>query len=67
MFLFFLRHVQMIDVLSISSESALRWIPHDFTDDKSTLVEVMAWCHQATSIMVPEPMLTHIYVARWRH
>ena len=28
---------------------ALRWIPLDLTDDKSTLVQVMAWCRQATS------------------
>ena len=33
----------------ISYEIALRWIPLDLTDDKSTLVQVMAWCHQATS------------------
>ena len=28
---------------------ALRWMPQDLTDDKSTLVQVMAWCRQATS------------------
>ena len=33
----------------ISHEIALRWMPLDLTDDKSTLVQVMAWCHQATS------------------
>ena len=33
----------------ISYEIALRWMPLDLTDDKSTLVQVMAWCHQATS------------------
>ena len=33
----------------ISYEIALRWIPLDLTDDKSTLVQVMAWCRQATS------------------
>ena len=33
----------------ISYEIALRWIPLDLTDDKSTLVQVMAWCCQATS------------------
>ena len=33
----------------ISYEIALRWIPQDLTDDKSTLVPVMAWCRQATS------------------
>ena len=33
----------------ISSEIALRWMPPDLTDNKSTLVQVMALCHQATS------------------
>ena len=33
----------------ISCEIALRWVPLDFTDDKSTLVQVMVWCRQATS------------------
>ena len=33
----------------ISYKIALRWMPLDLTDDKSTLVQVMAWCHQATS------------------
>ena len=30
-------------------DNALRWMPRDLTDDKSTLVQVMAWCLQATS------------------
>ena len=33
----------------ISSKIALRWMPLDLTDEKSTLVQVMAWCRQATS------------------
>ena len=33
----------------ISYEIALGWMPLDLTDDKSTLVQVMAWCRQATS------------------
>ena len=33
----------------ISYEIALRWMPLDLTDDESTLVQVMAWCRQATS------------------
>ena len=33
----------------ISYEFALRWMPQDLTDDKSTSVQVTAWCHQATS------------------
>ena len=32
-----------------SHEIALRWMPLDLTDDKSTLVQVMAWCRQTTS------------------
>ena len=35
--------------LGISYEIALRWMPLDLTDEKSTLVQVMAWCRQATS------------------
>ena len=33
----------------ISYEIALRWMSLDLTDDRSTLVQVMAWCRQATS------------------
>ena len=39
----------MIDGWGISCEIALIWMSLDFTDDKSTLVQVMAWCRQATS------------------
>ena len=27
----------------------VRWVPWNYIDDKSTLVQVMAWCRQATS------------------
>ena len=33
----------------ISYEIALGWMPQDLTDDKSTLVQVMAWYRHATS------------------
>ena len=33
----------------ISCEIPLSWISLNLTDDKSTLVQVMVWCHQATS------------------
>ena len=33
----------------ICYEIALRWMPLDLTDEKSTLVQVMAWCCQVTS------------------
>ena len=32
-----------------SYDNVARWIPQELTDNKSTLVQVMAWCHQATS------------------
>ena len=39
----------IIDDCSISSKIARRGMPLDLTDDKSTLVHVMAWCCQETS------------------
>ena len=38
-----------VDILSISCEIVLKWMQRDLADDKSTLVQAMAWCHQATS------------------
>ena len=35
------------DILSIFC--GLRWMPQDLIDDKSTLFDVMAWCHQTAS------------------
>ena len=39
----------MIHGWDISREIAPWWLSLDLTDDKSTLVEVLAWCRQATS------------------
>ena len=41
--------ILMVDGWSISCEIALILMSLDFTDDQSTLVQVMAWCRQATS------------------
>ena len=41
--------VLLIGIFRSSHDNALQWMPQDLTDDKSTLVQVMAWCHQATS------------------
>ena len=41
--------ILVIDGWSISCEIALRCVSLDFTDDKSTLVQVMAWCCLAAS------------------
>ena len=37
------------DILNISSEIVLRWRPQNLTNEKSTLVQLMAWSCQATS------------------
>ena len=41
--------ISVTDGWGISCKIALRWMPLNLTDDKSTLVQVMAWCCQATS------------------
>ena len=41
--------ILVTDGCDISSEIALRWTSLELSDDESTLVQVMAWCHQATS------------------
>ena len=39
----------LIGIFKTSYDNVLRWKPQNITDDKSTLVQVMAWCRQATS------------------
>ena len=41
--------ILMIGGWAIFKKIALRWMSQDRIDDKSTLVQVMAWCRQATS------------------
>ena len=43
------KQILVIDGWGISCNIALIWMSLDFTDDQSTLVQVMAWCRQATS------------------
>ena len=43
------KFILAIDGWDISHEISSRWMSLDLTDDKSTLVQVMAWCRQATS------------------
>ena len=38
-----------IKFMGIFCEITLRWMPQNTFDDKSTLVQVMTWCRQATS------------------
>ena len=39
----------LIGIFRSPYENALQWMPQGLADDKWTLVQVMAWCHQATS------------------
>ena len=39
----------VFDGWSIPGKIAIRWMSLDLTDNKSTLVQIMAWCRQATS------------------
>ena len=41
--------VLLIGKVRSSYNDAFRWMLRDLTDDKSTLVQVMAWCRQAAS------------------
>ena len=41
--------VLLIGIFKFSYDNVLRWMPQNFTDDKSTFVQVMDWCRQATS------------------
>ena len=41
--------VLLIGIFTSSKDNALRWMPRDLTNDKSTLVQAIAWYHQATS------------------
>ena len=41
--------VLLIGIFRSSHDNALWWMPQDPTDDKSRLVQLMAWCRQATN------------------
>ena len=41
--------VLLIGIFRSSYDNALRWMSRDLSEDESTLVQVMAWCRQATS------------------
>ena len=43
------KQILVIDGWGIFCEIVLIWMSLEFTDDQSTLVQVMAWCRQATS------------------
>ena len=59
----------VIEGWGISCEIAIRWKSLDLTDDKSTLVMIMAWCSQATSHYLnqcwPRSMLPYGITKPW--
>ena len=52
--------VLLIGIFRSSHDNALQWMPQDLTDDKSTLVQVMAWCRQATSHFLSQCWLSSL-------
>ena len=43
------KYISVSDILGISSQIALKWMPKELIDDKSSMVQVIAWCCQAES------------------
>ena len=56
--------VLLIGIFRFPHDSAIRSMSQDPTDDKSTLVQVMAWCRQATSHYLSQCWLSPYGVAR---
>ena len=50
--------VLLIGIFRSTHDNALRWVPQDLTDDKSTLVQVMAWCRRATGHYMSQSWLS---------
>ena len=52
--------VLLAGIFRFSHDNALWWMPQYLTDDKSTLVQVMAWCRQATSHYLSQCWLSRL-------
>ena len=52
--------VLLIGIFRSSHDNACWWVPQDLTDDKSTLVQVMAWWLQATSHYLSQSWLSSL-------
>ena len=60
----------LIGIFKSSYDNVLRWLLQDLTDDKSTLVQIMAWCHKATRHYLNQcwprsPMLYGVTRPQW--
>ena len=52
--------IVMIDIFSTAGEVALRWVPHDVTENMSPLVPT-------GNKPLPEPILAKICIVMWHH
>ena len=66
------QHILMINLLSIRDKITLWWIPQVFTDDKSTLIQVMAYCYigiygmtRPQSLSISWWLVTHCFPNNW--
>ena len=50
-------YILLIGMFKSSHDNSLRWMPRYFTDDKSTLVQVMATVPSVNKLL-PEPMMS---------
>ena len=58
---YFSKSFLWIDIVSISYEIILSWVPKNPIGDASALPQVMSWCREGNKTL-PESMLTQIYV-----
>ena len=58
--------INRINIVSISCEICLKWMPQNFIDDWSILLQMMVWCCQATGHHAVNGFLTRLGVARWK-
>ena len=76
----FFKLILQIGILGTSSEIGLRGVPQNPIKDKSTLGQVMAWCHQVTSHYLNQcwlwslspygvtwPQWVRIFIYHWNH
>ena len=59
--------ITLFPVPSLGISSTLGWMAQDPTSHKSTLVQVMTWCRQASNKPLPETMSIKVHDAMWRH
>ena len=54
------------DLLMIMPSEWLRWMSWDLPEDKSTLVQVMAWCRQASSHYLSQCWPRSVHKTHWK-